>query len=115
MGLVQKVLLLGCIPLGAVGLSRFMRPWSRLGHGWWPTICYLGLPLPYAALGAGRWDGLVAYAALPFIVARLARVAGMAPFDQVVGRGWRAGRPDRSPCSGAIIAAATSFAPPSCR
>ncbi len=92
MGLVQKVLLLGCLPLGAVGLSRFMRPLVSPRARVVATISYLGLPLPYAAVGTGRWDGLVTYAALPFIVARLARVAGMAPFDQVVGRGWRAGR-----------------------
>ena len=39
------------------------------------VICYLGLPLPYGALGTGRWDGLVAYAAFPFIALRLARAA----------------------------------------
>jgi len=43
------------------------------------AICYLGLPLPYGALGSGRWDGLVAYAALPFILARLARAAAISP------------------------------------
>jgi hypothetical protein len=30
---------------------------------------------------------LVAYAAFPFIVARVARAAAIAPFDQIVGRG----------------------------
>jgi hypothetical protein len=75
------------------------------------TICYLGLPLPYGALGAGRWDGLVAYAALPFIVARLARAAALPPFDTVTGHGWRAGRFGQTAALGAIIAAAASFAP----
>jgi GT2 family glycosyltransferase len=111
MGLVQKVLLLGCIPVGAVGLSRLMRPLVSPRARVVATISYLGLPLPYAALGAGRWDGLVAYAALPFIVARLARLAGMAPFDQVVGSGWRSGRTGQTAVLGAIIAAGTSFAP----
>ena len=111
MGLVQKVLLLGCLPLGAVGLSRFMRPLVSPRARVVATISYLGLPLPYAAVGTGRWDGLVTYAALPFIVARLARVAGMAPFDQVVGRGWRAGRSGQIAVLGAILAAGMSFAP----
>ncbi|MGO8861804.1 MAG: glycosyltransferase [Acidimicrobiales bacterium] len=111
MGLVQKVLLLGCLPLGALGLSRFMRPLVSPRARVVATICYLGLPLPYAALGMGRWDGLVAYAALPFIVARLARAAGMAPFDQVVGSGWRSGRSGQIAVLGAIIAAGSSFAP----
>jgi GT2 family glycosyltransferase len=111
MGLVQKVLLLGCIPLGAVGVSRFMRPLVSPRARVVAAICYLGVPLPYAALGSGRWDGLVAYAALPFIVARLARVAAIAPFDQIVGKGWRASRYGQIAALSAIIAAATSFAP----
>jgi GT2 family glycosyltransferase len=111
MGLVQKVLLLGCLPLGALGMSRLARPLVSPRARVVAAICYLGLPLPYAALGSGRWDGLVAYAAFPFIVARLARAAGIAPFDQVVGRGWRAGAFGQIAALGAIIAAATSFAP----
>jgi hypothetical protein len=111
MGLVQKVLLLGCLPVGAWGLSRFMRPLVSPRARVVGAICYLGLPLPYAALGSGRWDGLVAYAALPFIVARLARAAAIPPFDQVTGRGWRAGRFGQTAALGAIIAAAASFAP----
>ncbi len=111
MGLVQKVLLLGCLPVGAWGLSRFMRPLVSPRARVVAAICYLGLPLPYGALGTGRWDGLVAYAALPFIVARLARAAAIAPFDQVAGHGWRAGRFGQAAALGAIIAAASSFAP----
>ena len=80
MGTLQRVLLLGCIPLGAWGVSRFMRPLVSPRARVVAVICYLGLPLPYGALGTGRWDGLVAYAAFPFIVLRLARAAGVAPF-----------------------------------
>jgi GT2 family glycosyltransferase len=111
MGLVQKVLLLGCLPVGAWGLSRFMRPLVSPRARVVAALCYLGLPLPYGALGTGRWDGLVAYAALPFIVARLARAAAIPPFDQVKGHGWRAGRFGQVAALGAIIAAASSFAP----
>jgi GT2 family glycosyltransferase len=111
MGLTQKVLLLGCIPLGAIGLSRLMRPLVSPRARVVATICYLGLPLPYEALASGRWDGLVAYAAFPFILARLARAAAIAPFDQVVGRGWRASRFGQIAVLGAIIGAATAFAP----
>jgi GT2 family glycosyltransferase len=111
MGLVQKVLLLGCLPVGAWGLARFLRPLVSPRARVVGAICYLGLPLPYGALGSGRWDGLVAYAALPFIVSRLARAAAIAPFDQVTGHGWRAGRFGQAAALGAIIAAAGSFAP----
>jgi GT2 family glycosyltransferase len=111
MGVVQRVLLIGCIPLGAVGLSHLMRPLVSPRARVVATICYLGIPLPYAALGAGRWDGLVAYAAFPFIVARLARAGGMTPFDQIVGRGWRATPSGQIVALGAIIGVAGSFAP----
>ncbi len=111
MGLTQKVLLLGCLPLGAWGLSRFMRPLVSPRARVVAAVCYLGLPLPYGALGTGRWDGVVAYAALPFIVARLARAAAISPFDNVVGRGWRATPLGQTAVLGAIIAVATAFAP----
>ncbi len=111
MGTLQKVLLLGCIPLGAVGLSRFIRPLVSPRARVVATISYLGLPLAYGALGTGRIDGLVAYAAFPFILARLARAAGMAPFDGIVGRGWRSSPTGQVAVLGAIVAAASSFAP----
>ena len=111
MGLTQRVLLLGCIPLGAFGLSRLMRPLVSPRARVVATICYLGLPLPYGSLGSGRWDGLVAYAAMPFIVARLARAARIAPFDEITGRGWRSSPTGQIVTLGAIVAAATSFAP----
>ena len=65
MGTLQRVLLLGCIPLGAWGVSRCLRPLVSPRARVVAVICYLGLPLPYGALGTGRWDGLVAYAAVP--------------------------------------------------
>jgi GT2 family glycosyltransferase len=111
MGTAQKVLLLGCIPVGAIGLSRFMRPLVSPRARVVATICYLGLPLPYGALGTGRWDGLVAYAAFPFIVTQLAQAAGVAPFAIPEGRGWRFTRRGRIALLGATIAAASSFAP----
>jgi GT2 family glycosyltransferase len=111
MGLTQKVVLLGCIPVGAWGLARLMRPLVSPRARVVAAVCYLGVPLPYEALATGRWDGLVAYAALPFIVARLARAAAIPPFDEVVGKGWRATPLGQTAALGAIIAAATSFAP----
>jgi GT2 family glycosyltransferase len=111
MGLTQKVVLLGCLPLGAWGIARLMRPLVSPRARIVAAICYLGVPLPYEALASGRWDGLVAYAAMPFIVARLARAANMSPFDQVAGRGWRATPIGQTAALGAIVAAATAFAP----
>ena len=71
-GTSDRVLLLGCIPLGAWGVPRSLRPLVSPRARVVAVISYLGLPLPYGALGLGRWDGLVAYAAFPFIALGLA-------------------------------------------
>ncbi len=116
MGAVQKVLVLGCIPLGAWGVFRLLRviatPRGRLVG----TISYLGLPLAYNALGLGQWGGLVAYAAMPFIISRLARATGLAPFappsgDGAVAPRWQATVVGQMLILGVIESVAVAFAP----
>ena len=111
MGTLQRVLLLGCIPLGAWGVSRCLRPLVSPRARVVAVICYLGLPLPYGALGLGRWDGLVAYAAFPFIALRLARAAGVEPYAVAPGPQWRRRPAGQVVILGAVIAAAAGFAP----
>ncbi len=111
MGTAQHVLLLGCIPLGAIGMSRLLRPLVSSRARVVAVICYLGLPLPYGALGVGRFDGVIAYAALPFLLTQLARAAGVAPFDPGRGRSWRATRHGRVALLGLLLALSASFAP----
>lgn len=107
MGLTQKVLVLGCIPLGAWGVVRFLRPLcsprARLIGG----VAYLGLALPYDALARGRWDGLLAYAAVPWMLRWLARA------DTVEGGGAHARRPVLRDvlALGVLDALAISFVP----
>ena len=74
-------------------------------------ICYLGLPLPYAALGTGRWDGLVVYAVFPFIALYLARGAAIEPFAVAPTARWRSRPGGQVAVLGAIIAVAAGFAP----
>ena len=111
MGTLQRVLLLGCIPLGAWGVSRFMRPLVSPRARVVTVICFLGLPLPYGALGTGRWDGLVAYAVFPFIALLLARAARVAPYAVAPGPRWRNRPVGQVAILGALIAAAAGFAP----
>jgi GT2 family glycosyltransferase len=111
MGTLQRVLVLGCIPLGALGVSRFMRPLVSARARVVAVICYLGLPLAYGALGTGRWDGLVAYAAFPFIALRLARAAALSPFELEPGPRWRTHPRGQIALLGLIIALAAGFAP----
>jgi GT2 family glycosyltransferase len=111
MGTAQHVLLLGCIPLGAVGLSRFMRPIVSARARVVAIVCYLGLPLPYGALGTGRWDGLVAYALFPFVATSLARAGGLAPYVTDQAAGWRGSRAGQMAVLGLYVALAGVFAP----
>jgi GT2 family glycosyltransferase len=111
MGTLQRILLLGCIPVGAWGVSRFLRPLISPRARVVAVICYLGLPLPYGALGTGRWDGLVAYALFPFIALRLAETAGVPPFAVEPGPHWRSRPFGQVATLGAVIALAAAFAP----
>jgi GT2 family glycosyltransferase len=111
MGTLQHVLIVGCIPLGAWGVSRFMRPLVSSRARVIAVIAYLGLPLAYGALGTGRWDGLVAYAAMPFIARRLAVAAALSPFDMEPGSQWRSRHSGQVAALGAAVAVAAAFAP----
>ncbi len=111
MGTLQRVLLLGCIPVGAWGVWRYTRPLLSARARVIAVICYLGLPLPYGALGTGRWDGLVAFAAFPFIALRLARAANVAPYAVEPGPHWRSRPVGQVVILGAVIAVAAGFAP----
>ena len=82
-GLLQKIVVLGCIPAGALGMARLVRPVGSPRARLASTLVYLALPLPYDALATGRWDALLAYAASPWIVGFLARASRLAPFGPV--------------------------------
>lgn len=80
MGLLHKVLVLGMVPMGIVGMFRLATPLGSWRSRLVATVLYAAVALPYDALARGRWSGLVAYAAMPFVVSRLLRASGMAPF-----------------------------------
>jgi hypothetical protein len=79
-GLLQKIVVLGCIPIGALGMARLVRPVGSPRARLVSTLVYLAVPLPYDALATGRWDALLGYAACPWIVGFLARASKFAPF-----------------------------------
>ena len=82
-GLLQKIVVLGCVPLGALGMSRLVRPVGSARARLVSTLVYLALPLPYDALATGRWDALLGYAACPWFVGFLARASRLAPFGSL--------------------------------
>jgi GT2 family glycosyltransferase len=112
MGFLQEVTVLGCVPVGAWGLSRLLRPFGSARGRFVGTVAYLGLPLAYDAIARGRWDGLVAFAATPWVLGQLARSTGMPPFGEGPGTGgWRHTLAGRAVTLGVIEAVAISLAP----
>jgi GT2 family glycosyltransferase len=77
--LAVKILVLGCIPVGAVGVFRLVRPFGSPKARMAAALSYLAVPVAYDALATGRLDGLIAFAAAPWIVGRLARASEIAP------------------------------------
>jgi GT2 family glycosyltransferase len=76
-GFLDKVVVLGCLPVGAIGMSRLARPLTSSRGRLAAAVGYLALPVAYDALALGRWDALVVYAAAPWIVARLLQASGL--------------------------------------
>lgn len=118
MGLLQEVVILGCVPLGAWGVSRLLRPFGSARGRFAGTFAYLLLPLAYDSIARGRWDALVAYALSPWLLGHLARASGEPPYgaagDRAEGAGppaWRRSLWGRMIVLGALEAVGISFAP----
>ena len=80
MGALRRLLVVGMLPVGAVGMWRLGRDLpSRLARVV-ALAAFLAMPLPYNAIATGRWGGLLFWAASPWLVATLARTVGAAPF-----------------------------------
>ncbi|MGH9032789.1 MAG: glycosyltransferase family 2 protein, partial [Acidimicrobiia bacterium] len=76
-GLARTILVVGAVPIGAIGAYRFARP-----HVGRPTpaavaaLAYVLNPVPRNAIATGRLGPLVLYALGPFLVAMVVRAAG---------------------------------------
>jgi GT2 family glycosyltransferase len=109
MGLLQKLLLLGALPVGLVGAYRLARPLASVPARLLVLIVYASIPVPYDAIARGRWGGLVAYAVAPWAFAALARATGAEPFaleTDDAGPRWRP-----ITALGVILAVAGALAP----
>ncbi len=87
MGLTQKVMILGCIPLGVWGVVRLLRPFGSQRASLVAGLAYLAMALPYNALALGRWGALVVYAGAPWVLDLLFRATGTAPYA-TTPEGW---------------------------
>ena len=66
--------------IGPLGAYRAARWWGSRRGRLAALIAYAVVPLPYNALARGHWDGLVAYAAAPWVLAAIGRLSGEVPF-----------------------------------
>jgi GT2 family glycosyltransferase len=105
LGLLQKLLVLGPLVLGPLGAYRSAKPLGSPLARAAVLVAYAAVPVPYNALAAGRWPGLVAYAVAPWLLAGLCRLGGEAPFAT------RARRPARILGLGLLVAASAAFTP----
>jgi GT2 family glycosyltransferase len=115
MGLLEKIIVLGCIPVGAMGMARLTRPlgtaWARVTS----TVIYLAIPVPYDALATAHWDALVMYAACPWILHLLGQASRVEPYGAAaisVGIGARSwvGAPNASVAAMSSATASTGHA-----
>ncbi|PLS75908.1 MAG: hypothetical protein CYG61_05060, partial [Actinobacteria bacterium] len=82
-GLLQTVVVLGALPVGAIGAFRLATPFgSRLARAA-ALLVYVAVPLPYNALARGRWGALLVYATAPWLMGRLMRATALEPVANV--------------------------------
>ena len=114
-GLLRQVLILGLIPLGWVGVWRLSGPLGSRRGRVVAAVVYAAIPIPYNAIASARWDLLLLYGSMPFIVLRLARLIGVAPYGHLKGE-LGPGVPPRSLVHqiislGLLLAVIASFEP----
>ena len=106
-GTLSHLVVLGPLLVGPWGAYRAARTWrSRRGQVV-AAVFYAVVPLPYDALARGHWDGLIAYAAVPWVLSALIRLSGAIPAPAGPA-GVLAGR---VAALGLLVAAAASVAP----
>ena len=109
MGVLQKLLVLGALPVGAIGAFRLARHTGSARARLVAAVVYLSVPLPYNALARGRLSGLIAYAAAPWILARLIRATEIDPFETERAHRWRVR--DHAVPLGLLLAVTGAFVP----
>jgi GT2 family glycosyltransferase len=85
MSVLETVLVLGMLPIGAAGMWRLTKPIGSRRSRLVALVVYVAVPVAYNAIAAGQWNGLVAYAVVPWLLAQLAKASGVSPFGPVGG------------------------------
>jgi hypothetical protein len=85
MGLLRTVVIVGALPLGALGIWRLARPIGSRRARIVALLVYVCIPVGFNAMAVGRWTGLVMYGFTPWMVNQLAKGSRIAPFGPVGG------------------------------
>lgn len=83
MGLLRTVVVLGALPLGALGMWRLARPIGSRRARIVALVVYTCIPVGFNAVAEGRWTGLVIYGFAPWMVNQLAKGSRLAPFGPI--------------------------------
>jgi hypothetical protein len=108
MGLLQRILLVGMLPVGIIGAWRFSRPLQSTRARLTATVVYTSIPLAINGFARGRWPAMVAYVVAPWLLGALARSTGLDPW------GSQAQAPGRVASMlrlGVLLAVAGAFVP----
>ena len=105
MGILQKLLVLGMVPVGLVGVFRLTKPLASRRARLVAVVVYAAVPLPYNDIARGHWRGLLLYGAFPWMLGRLLRATGLEPFGD--RSSWR----DHVLPLGVLVAVVTAFVP----
>lgn len=79
MGLAQTLGIVGLLVVGVAGAWRLVAFFPSTRARLAGFLVYAAIPLPYAAIGVGRWDGLAVYALVPWLIHGVRRAAGIEP------------------------------------
>jgi GT2 family glycosyltransferase len=77
MGLLHTIAVLGLLLAGYLGAWRLATIFPTVRARITVLVVYAAVPLPSQLLSAGRWSALVCYAAAPWVVHLLRRLAGL--------------------------------------
>ncbi|MHB1986829.1 MAG: glycosyltransferase [Acidimicrobiales bacterium] len=90
-----KAIDLGSVLIGAIGVSRFCRPFLSSRGRLVAATAFVGLPLLWNALATGNVEAAISLGAMPYVFGRLARATGLAPFSSPATERSSPARPTR--------------------
>ncbi len=81
-GLFDRLLLFGPLLIGYWGSSRIARPYGSPRIGSIVGALYVLNPVVFSIMRAGRWDSLIIWCSLPFMLTSLLKLMNVEPFAE---------------------------------